>query len=557
MNMKKIKSLSSVRTLSRNDYIQTTLNLARASGNDYGIQLANCIASGTLPNLDVSPSEFTDPSSYFEIKQLSSLFSKNPNLDFGIDKKEAALARALSGESQCARTNRFFKDLSKGNIQLPTSTWNLIHSARYFVRQILGEYDHSRVHPDFGPGATSLLKGSFTNLISKLGNLPECTSYGHDFIMRTILDKMPAYSISCGLVERGKHYVRLTSRHLPVKNHDTISFVPKSFKTDRAIFIGPMGNTMVQKGQGSYIRSRMRAYGYDLDTRAELHGEFARLGSIDGSIATIDLANASDTISKEVVRFLLPVDWFDALYSTRVHYSDYGEGPVANEKFSAMGNGYTWELESMLFLAICLAVRYLDGSPDMICSTFGDDICCSSGIAKPIISALTFFGFTINNEKSFTDGPFRESCGYDYFLGHNVTPIYFKDIHDDRKSIETLYALLNRIRAMAHKYNINIGCDRRFRNVWEAVLRRVPPDLRFYGNVELGDQVILAPYSGYRGQYLQRNTRKWRIPINGDHTLACALYGISSGGVSYRGAPFEICRVNGFKQKQTLWLHWL
>lgn len=534
--MKKIKSFSGVKTLSRNDYILTLKSLARAHGSDYANSILESLEESKLPDFDVQPSRFTDPSSYFEAKQTAALFSKNPNLDFGIDKKAAALAKALEGEAQCARTNSFFIKTLKGDIQLPTSRWDLIHSTRHYIKLILGSYDHSRVRPDFGPGATSLLKGSFTNLISKLGSLPECTSYGHDFILRTILDKMPAYSISSGLVERGKYHVRLTTRHLPVVDHDTIYFVPKSYKTDRAIFVGPMGNTLVQKGQGSYIRSQMRQFGYDLDTRASLHGEYARLGSVDGSIATIDLANASDTISKELVKLLLPSDWYDALYSTRVHRSDYGNGPVSNEKFSAMGNGYTWELESLIFLAICLAVRYLDGSPDMICSTFGDDICVSSGIAEQVISALTFFGFTINKDKSFVDGPFRESCGFDYYLGQNVTPIYFKDLHDGRKPIETLYALLNRIRAMAHKHNINIGCDRRFSSIWEAVLRRIPSDLRFYGNEEYGDQVILAPYSGVRGQFLQRRTRRFAFPVNGDHALACALYGIGPEGVSYRGA---------------------
>lgn len=210
--MKKIKFLSSVKPLSRNDYIKTLLSLAKAHQHEYGNYLIDSIEKGELPNFDVRPSEFTDPSSYFEYKQLSSLFAKNPNLDFGIDKRAVALAKSLESESVCFDTNDKFTKILNGSIQLPTSHYDLIHSTRFFIKEILGDYDHSKVIPDFGPGATSSLKGSFTNLISKLGTIPECTSYGHDFILRTILDKMPHYSISCGLVERGRSYVRLTDR---------------------------------------------------------------------------------------------------------------------------------------------------------------------------------------------------------------------------------------------------------------------------------------------------------------------------------------------------------
>lgn len=541
-DMKKIKSFSGINMLSPKDYIDTLLKLASRFDIPFAHDVCKAILENKIPNLDVDPADFTDPSSYLEHKQIAALFSKNPLLDFGIDTTTVALERALLAEVQCLNTNLRFQRILNGSNILPAHEYDLIHSTRYFIKEILGTYDHCSVQPNFGPGATSQLKGSFTNLVSKLGKLPECTSYGHDFIMRTILDKMPAYSISCGLVERGKHYVRLTSRHLPVVDFDQIHFVDKSYKTKRAIFIGPMGNTMVQKGQGSLIRKKLKTYGLDLDNTADLHGEYSRVGSIDGSIATIDLANASDTISLEVVRMLLPDDWFDALNSTRVHRSDYGFGPIRNEKFSAMGNGFTWELESLIFYAIGLAVRYLFGKKSDVVSTFGDDICVSTQIAESMISALQFFGFTVNEDKTFIDGSFRESCGFDYMAGLPVTPVYFKDAFGERKPIETLYYLLNRIRQMAHNYNFGCGCSDLFRTVWEGVLRRLPPDLRFYGTAEYGDQVLLAPYRGYRGTYLQRKPKRFKLTGSADHDLACALYGIAPSGVSYRGAPFEIRR---------------
>lgn len=544
--MKKIK-FSSKLSFSHNDYKATIRNLLRQIGNDKANYLLSHIESGIMPDFSIDPSAFTDPSSYYEHKQTICLVSKNPVFDWGIDKESVALSRALAAEEQCKGTNIRFTKILNGSIRCQSGEYDLIHSTRFFLKEILGKYDDTFLNIAFGPGATSSLKGSFTNLVCKLGKLPEVTGHGHDYILKSLLTHMPHYSISCGLVERTRYNVRLTTRHLPVQNHDTISFVPKDSKTDRAIFIGPMGNTMIQKGQGSLIRRRMKNYGYDLNTRAELHGEYSRIGSIDGSIATIDLANASDTIASEVVKTLLPEDWYDALDCTRVKFSDYGSGvPVRNEKFSAMGNGFTWELESAIFLAIGLAVRYLSNSKTAIVSTFGDDICISTPLAEAMVRALSFFGFTVNVDKTFIDGPFRESCGYDYFNGQNVTPIYFKDIHDGKKSIETIYTLLNRIRKMAYHFNNSCGCDKRFRSIWKGVLKRIPLDLQFYGNEEYGDDVILTNYQGYRKYFLTRKARRVRPSDDDPHlVLSCALYGIPSNGISFRGASYTLGRCSG------------
>jgi hypothetical protein len=39
------------------------------------------------------------------------------------------------------------------------------------------------------------------------------------------------------------------------------------------------------------------------------------------------------------------------------------------------------------------------------------------------VDTLTILGLKVNDEKSFVKGFFRESCGSDYYMGHNVTPV--------------------------------------------------------------------------------------------------------------------------------------
>jgi len=55
---------------------------------------------------------------------------------------------------------------------------------------------------------------------------------------------------------------------------------------------------------------------------------------------------------------------------------------------------------------------------------YGDDIIVPSESYDMVSWALECFGFQVNPEKSFSTGPFRESCGTDAFAGTNVRPIF-------------------------------------------------------------------------------------------------------------------------------------
>lgn len=539
--------------LSTESYIRTIMKMVDLSDSALKAEVKESLQKKKeLPEID--PSSYDHPSTYYRDKQLLSLLSKNESISFGKDTKAAGLKKALEAEKQCLQTNIRLKNLSSHE----ANSWKLIHDVRHFVKSILGSFDWSETKPDFGPGSTSVLRGSRANIVSKLGNLPECTAYGHDRVLLEILDKMPLYAISSGIVTRERTSVSLAVRHLPIVDFDKIHFVKKNYKTDRAIFVGPMGNTMVQKGIGSLIRAKLRKYGLNLDKVAPLHGEYARIGSIDGSIATIDLASASDTLSIEAVRLLLPEDWFDALDSVRVKRSDYGDGkPIFNEKFSAMGNGFTWELESLIFYAIVLAVRHRYGSRSNIVSVFGDDICVSTNLTNHVLDYLTFFGFIVNNDKTFTDGPFRESCGFDYFKGTLVTPTYFRGYDERIHQIENTYIFLNRIRKMAHRNNNYCGCDSLYRAIWQDLYKGLPKQFQLFGTETYGDTVILAGYRGYRGKHLARKSKRIKPKPLKDLVLSCALYGVPSEGVSPRGAFFKLQVTSGLPEKQTLWLNWI
>jgi len=209
--------------------------------------------------------------------------------------------------------------------------------------------------------------------------------------------------------------------------------VPKNCTSDRTCAKEPKDNVIVQKALGNFLRARMsKVLDLNLSKNQAYHQELACEGSVSGDLVTIDLSSASDSISYELVNWVFP-DWLVHLLElcrTRsTSIENNGKDYFVNlEMFSMMGNGYTFELESLLFYSICSAAIYdFDGNTNPRLVVYGDDIITEKRYNSVVIEALTLCGFTINVKKTNVDGPFRESCGGDYFLGHAVRPFYIKD----------------------------------------------------------------------------------------------------------------------------------
>jgi hypothetical protein len=185
---------------------------------------------------------------------------------------------------------------------------------------------------------------------------------------------------------------------------------------------------MLQKALGTFLKKRLHKVGISLFDQS-INQQLARQGSKDSSLATIDLSMASDTLAYNVVRTLLPADWFQLFDQLRTPKGMLDGQEITYAKFSSMGNGYTFELESLIFLAACQAILELKGVKPLAAqnhSVYGDDIIFPTEHTPSLINALTQIGFSVNNEKSFLSGPFRESCGGDFFMGHDVRPLYLK-----------------------------------------------------------------------------------------------------------------------------------
>ena len=57
---------------------------------------------------------------------------------------------------------------------------------------------------------------------------------------------------------------------------------------------------------------------------------------------------------------------------------------------------------------------------------YGDDIICRQTDALLLVELLRFIGFRTNVDKTFLFGPFRESCGSDYYEGVDIRPVFIE-----------------------------------------------------------------------------------------------------------------------------------
>lgn len=227
-----------------------------------------------------------------------------------------------------------------------------------------------------------------------------------------------------------------------------LSFVPKNDEISRCICIEPTLNTIFQSGFGRIIERRLfERFGISLSSQQQENRELARLGSLDDDVVTIDLSSASDSISLKMLKWLLPVDFYRTLEKYRSPSVEVkGRGTVPLHMVSTMGNGYTFPLQTMIFACAVVAAFRFRGIPDPVLrgtrwlwGVNGDDIACPLRIAEDVIHLLEVLGFRVNNDKTFVKGPFRESCGHDYFKGRNVRGVYVKTL----KTPASRYAVIN------------------------------------------------------------------------------------------------------------------
>lgn len=427
---------------------------------------------GQLVNLKVDPSNYLNAFDYWKDVSATSLFRKCQGLPTGIDLEQTARDQFFKCEEICFRTNVRLYPLFDGASASPYSedVHLILERARKIISDILGPCP-TLLSGRFGPGSTFGDKGTLSTIPDKMSSSPTFTHDAWPFLFQwsgTLWAKALASSCKVPVTVPGNRFVS----------------VPKDATKNRGIAIEPSLNVFYQLAYGRLIRDRLRRRGIHLDEGQEIHRRLAREASNDGSLSTLDLSNASDTICRNLVKLLLPPSWFEWLDRLRSKKTLVDNKWYLLEKFSSMGNGFTFELETLIFGALVSSLVG-DGSLGKTVFAYGDDLIFPSERSNDVISMLSFFGFTTNKDKSFFHGDFRESCGGDYFRGEDVRPFFLKSLPTEPQH---LIAFANGLRRSGSNH---IGRDYLLSRARLAILDGLPVAIRSCrGPEDLGDIVI-------------------------------------------------------------------
>jgi len=214
--------------------------------------------------------------------------------------------------------------------------------------------------------------------------------------------------------------------------------VPKTLKTPRLIAMEP---TAMQYAQQGLLESIVEAIEADdiaknlISWKAQTpNQELASRGSRNGDLATLDLSEASDRVSNQHVRHLLRnhSHFAGAVDASRSRKADVdGHGVLRLAKFASMGSALCFPFEAIVFCTVLfigienelgrtLTMRDVKSLIGRV-RVYGDDIIIPVEYVSSAVSELEAFGFKVNTNKSFWTGKFRESCGKDYYDGHDVS----------------------------------------------------------------------------------------------------------------------------------------
>lgn len=411
------------------------------------------------------------------------------------ERRSAAIRKWRDTERINAETNRRLRGRDRGYNLLPRITFDrFLGVAQNLISSVLGPLDDAVVLGSFTGGASTSR--------SRTASQPAQKFHGQVDVTKDALQYVELITRQAGLY-RQYHFLDYL-REVP----GAILFtVPKKTEIDRCACKEPDVNMFLQKGVGRHIRRRLLRAGINLNDQS-INRRLAHRGSIDGSLATLDLSSASDTVTRSLVLALLPLDWYLYLNDIRSQFVEVDGIYSETEMFSSMGNGFTFELESLIFWALAKATAYLRGISGII-SVYGDDIIIPSGLFDDLVWVLAEFGFSVNPSKSFHTGSFRESCGGHYDFGSDVTPFYLKR---EPTRMTDVIRVANQLRRWAMADPFRVYEIPGLFQLWTELASFVPQSLWGGSDVALDTQ-LASP--GVPSQRLVRMTKDFRVPESG------------------------------------------
>jgi len=297
----------------------------------------------------------------------------------------------------------------------------LIAHARSLIGDVLSGFDPKDVLPKHGPGAVATgekleEKWEFSRLYDSIHQVYPYYDYfivGRD---KEVLDRVRWYR---GLTRTKSGQAKVV-------------LVPKDSRGPRLISMEPLEYQWIQQGFNRALVSRLQSHrltrGHINFKDQSVNRDLARESSQHHFFATLDLKDASDRVSLQLVKMLFPEHITRCLEAIRTTATLLPDGRVVElRKFAPMGSAVCFSVEALVFWAICTSavalaqqLSYRDAAG--LVYVYGDDIIVPTGVFEVVVEALERVGLRVNKSKCFHRGDFRESCGMDAYDGVDVTP---------------------------------------------------------------------------------------------------------------------------------------
>lgn len=370
-------------------------------------------------------------------------------------KLEVPYSKALQGETvqRFVNNERYITSYlsDSGALFGSPSARELVSGAALLCRYVFDGFDPKDILPGNGPGRLAT---------GELGD----EKWLHTVRVAEIDQEYPAWKYTYHtpnmLVDLKDEYKNL--KRMPFGT-SKVKLVPKDSRGPRIITMEPHSYMWIQQG----LRARL----YDwLENRCSLtkgrvnftdqsvNQWLAQSSSLNGEWATLDMKDASDLLSVELVKqvFRLKPRMLRCLLAARTHETLLPNGvSMGLKKFAGMGSATTFPIEAFSFWAICcsciasqLGISLREATS--FAYIYGDDIIVPTDLAEDVMAALESTGLIVNRAKSYYKGRFRESCGVDAYLSVDITPIRFKKLYpaslSDGESFEAWCSYANSFR---------------------------------------------------------------------------------------------------------------
>jgi len=306
-----------------------------------------------------SPAHYSDPEAYARDNMATEFIRKCeiPGCAKPGQLEHESFERLMATERLCYQTNRRLSRFLDGLLDQPGDARILkfIDDVRKKIRWLVGPLPTDLSRCGFGPGATLTNPSRYSTIPDKIESVPCGTPramYLYDLLFADC-----AWERAGGPNQRQRQYSR----------GNRFFTVPKTALTLRGAALSPNVNGFLQKGIGRYLRQRLKRANIHIGgqesasglfpvndfTSKDVHRRLAHQSSLLDDLATIDLSDASNTISRRLIELLWPHQWFSLLSDCREPFIQRPDGRwQLLEMFSAMGNAFTFELETITFWAI-------------------------------------------------------------------------------------------------------------------------------------------------------------------------------------------------------------